>query len=131
MKLRAQIIQDVGDWQRDRIRLALREERFDGDRYLLSDGSWTDPPVQRYEIPAVAEGLEIGLALPAGSLEAIDEAIGLFRGTAMTHAATEASVLRESLDVERARVDRALERRAEWILLDENGIRKMSGGGLE
>lgn len=121
MKLRAQIIQDVGDWQRDRIRLALREERFDGDRYLLSDGTWTDPPVERHEIPAVPEGREIGLALPAGSLEAIVEAIGLFRGTAMTHAATEASVLREALDVERARVDRTLERNPGVVFVDPSG----------
>lgn len=79
-------------------------------RYLMSDGNWLE----------VDEGAAIayaevdwakplpGIALPAGAVEPLAQAIAEFEGRA-SHGATEAAVLRESLTVERGRVDRMLD----------------------
>lgn len=111
MKIQAQVIQDVGDWQRDRIRLALREERYDGERYLLSDGTWSEES-GRGEIAKVPDGLEIGLPLPEAALEEIVQAIERHKG-ATVHGPTAEKLLRETLEIERGRVDRLIDRALE------------------
>lgn len=123
----ARIIEEMADFQRDRIRLAIADELPDGTRRLLfSNGLWSEP-VKPWEIVPTAHGVEVGITLPVATLEPIVQAIEEFRGAA-THGPTAEKILRESLEVERRRVDAALERRPEWILLDGNGIRKMGGG---
>lgn len=134
MTVRAQIIQEYRDFARDRVRLLMREENIvRGFRYLLSDGTWTEwmDPEQ-----AAGEKLEgIGIDLPRHALEAIGTALEEFAGVA-THGPTAEKLLRETLEIERGRVDRsldmldrAMERRPEWVVMDADGIRKMGGGG--
>lgn len=67
---------------------------------LLSDGTWGQG------VDGATLDTE-GLRLPSEAIEAIARAIEEFQGHA-SHADTEARVLRESLEVERARVDRVL-----------------------
>lgn len=126
MTVRAQVIQEMTDFQRDRVRLAMREENLRGYRYLLADGTWSEwiDPEERL----AGEPLpEMGISIPRESLEAIATAIDEFQGAA-THGPTAEKILREALDVERRRVDEALERRPEWVVMDGDGIRKMGGG---
>jgi hypothetical protein len=94
----ARIIVGYDSFARSVVRLAV----LDADRnaYLMPDGSWQ----------TVAEGeliQDMGVLLPAGSIEAIAVAIAEYQGHT-SHADTEARVLREWLAVERARVDKAL-----------------------
>lgn len=80
------------------VTLLVRDQRA----YLMQDGSWQQVP----------EGKSIegaGIELPRGSIEAIAIAIQEWQGHT-SHADTEARVLREWLAVERARVERALDR---------------------
>ena len=81
----------------------LAVQRRNGSRveYLRSDGNWQ----------SIADGTlrddDYGLRIPAEAIEAIAVAIQEFQGHT-SHADTEASVLREWLTVERARVDAVL-----------------------
>lgn len=119
MTIRAQFIQEMTDFQRDRVRLAMREESYRGYRYLLADGTWSEWADPENRAGEKLE-LEIGISLPSASLEALATALDEFRGTA-THAPTAERILRESLDVERRRVDAALERGQEIVYVDPTG----------
>lgn len=68
--------------------------------YLNEKGVWV-------EIPEAHEAKDAGILLPAASIEAIAVAIQQYQGH-VSHADTEARVLREWLSVERGRVDRVL-----------------------
>ncbi len=78
--------------------------RHDG-AYLRADGSWQTVE----EGTALDDGF--GLVIPIATVEAIAVAIAEFQGHS-SHADTEARVLRESLTIERERVDRILAERA-------------------
>ena len=81
--------------------------RYDGLReYLSSDGQ------SLITVPPGDGGTEIGrigMKLPIEAIEPIAQAIEKYQGHA-SHADTEARVLREWLEVERGRVDRAFDR---------------------
>jgi hypothetical protein len=98
----AVVLRDGDGWSRDVVRLGVREKRGTTAAFLMPDGTWH----------TAGEGEtagQHGLLLPTGSIEAIAEAIQEWQGHT-SHADTEARVLREWLAVERARVDRSLER---------------------
>jgi hypothetical protein len=97
------IVDSIEMWVNRTVRLMLR--RRDGTRveYLRSDGLWQS--VEEGSAP----GVEVGIELPRASIEAIAVAVQEWQGHT-SHADTEARVLREALDIERARVDRALAR---------------------
>lgn len=84
---------------RNIVTLAVRDN--DQGAYLMHDGNWLTVP------EGVAAGSEMGLLLPAASIEAIATAIAEYQGHT-SHADTEARVLREWLAAERARVDQVL-----------------------
>lgn len=92
----ARIIEGPHLFVRNLVTLVVR----DGDRFLKSDGTW-----EYAEEGAVPEG--IGVAFPPGAVEAIAVAIQEWQGH-VSHADTEAKVLREWLAVERDRVERIM-----------------------
>lgn len=92
----------IEDFSRRHARLLVGEERFDGGMRMLSqNGEWIDVD------PGVTTPEEAGIWLPFEAIDAIYDAIKREKGLT-TDAATEAKVLRESLEVERGRVDRIL-----------------------
>lgn len=84
------------------IRLVLVEDRMGNRSYLGEDNLW-------HEVVegAVAYPVKSGIVLPAGSVEAIAEAVDQHLGKA-AHSNTEVRVLREWLAVEQRRVERVL-----------------------
>jgi len=96
----ARVFDGSNGWVTETVRLLIRDP--DG-QVLMADGSW----VRYAEGEVVADGA--GVVLPRASVEAIAVAIAEWQGH-MSHADTEARVLREWLAVERGRVDRALGR---------------------
>lgn len=97
----ARVVQGPDLFARNRVTLLIR----DGDQraFLMGDGTWVSVAED------VAAPADMGLILPAGSIEAIALAVAEYQGHT-SHADTEARVLREWLAVERARVDGALSR---------------------
>lgn len=84
-----------------RARIGIKRQMFDGtQQYLTATLEWA-PLVE-------GGGADGGFALEYRAIEAIGEAIALWKGTARPDGPTEASVLREWLEVERRRVDRTL-----------------------
>lgn len=103
---------DEPTFAQDRVRLIIRDRDWGEIRYLASDGTWstaTATPLSfNVDDPPAGQPIPMGIDLPREAVEAIAEACEIFLGHA-SHGATEAKVLREALDVERARVDRMLE----------------------
>lgn len=93
----ARIIEDANDWQRNTVRLMVRDG---SDGFLMADGTW-----HRFEDGTLTDGA--GLVLPSAVIEAIAVAIQEWQGHT-SHADTEARILREWLAVEQRRVDRIL-----------------------
>lgn len=106
-RIQAAVIRDAGSFVRDEVRLLLLEDLVTRHRFLCSDGIWRE--AEPGERPAMPEDVHVGIALPAAAVAEITAAIEEFQGTG-THAATAERILREALDVERARVDRVLAR---------------------
>jgi hypothetical protein len=106
-RIQAAIIRDGAGFVRDEVRLLLLEDLVTRHRFLCSDGIWRE--AEAGARPSMPEDVEIGIGIPSAAVEEIAAAIYEFHGTA-THGATEAKVLREALDVERARVDAVLAR---------------------
>ena len=75
------------------------------NRVLMSDGTWREISDGAYSDD------DAGIMLPFEALDAIEEAIAVYRGNS-SHAATESKVLREWLNTEKDRVDLFLARRA-------------------
>jgi hypothetical protein len=100
MKYAARIIEGPDLFARNVVRLAIRDEARNA--FLMPDGTWQTVPEGEY----IAD---MGVVLPAGAVEAIAVAVAEYQGHT-SHADTEARVLREALTVERARVDRMLDR---------------------
>lgn len=101
--MRAHLFADHQDFARRTVRLILVRQRGDGrDDVWMGGDEWR----------TIEEGTVTpeppGVLLPVDAVDALREAIDHYEGKA-GHAATEARVLREWLDVERARVDKALE----------------------
>jgi hypothetical protein len=107
---RVRLFEGNDDFAMRRVRLYV-DESFPGfQRVMLNDGTWHERSGAETTtvLPAgVAERAH--LFLPVQALEPLGEELERFlRGA--THAATEAAVLREWLDVERGRVDDMLAR---------------------
>jgi hypothetical protein len=85
---------------RDQVTVAIRDDRL--GEYLMRDGSWQ-------VLPEGESSEDIGILIPAGAIEALAVAVAEYQGHT-SHADTEARVLREWLAVERARVEKALDR---------------------
>lgn len=115
-RIRAQFIQEYRDFARDTVRLALREETFDRYRYLLADGTWSEWS----EAGSLPPDVGIGIELPRAAVQEIASAIEEFQGAA-AHAPTVEKILRESLEVERARVDRVLQQNPDVLIADPSG----------
>lgn len=94
--IRARVHCGPNEWARNQVRILVQDE----GRYILQDGRWLTLP----EGQAIPE--DVGILLPARALDAIRAAILEHMGEA-SDAPTEVRVLREALEVERTRVDRA------------------------
>lgn len=106
-KYRAFLYREPHDWVGGLVRLVLVKEDFNHRRSYLT-GAAPDGVTHWRDVPEDGTApTEVGLTLPAGSIEAIATAVQEFQGHT-SHADTEAKVLREWLAVERARVDNAL-----------------------
>lgn len=86
-------------------RLYIIEDRYPyaPNRMLMGDGTWTEVP----------DGVDLsgsGVIIPDDAIQPVAEALARHLGDTFPSAA-EVRVLRESLDLERARVDRVLEAR--------------------
>lgn len=100
--MKAYFYQDpLSDPLQQTIRLVLIEDRWGNKSYLGEDNLW-HTIVEGAEYPVKA-----GIVLPAGSVEAIAEAVDRHLGKA-AHSNTEVRVLREWLAVEQGRVERVL-----------------------
>lgn len=90
------------EWEMDRARLLVGQERGSDMDLLMQDGTWMTVP-QGTSTP------EAGLVIPKGAVGAVLDALRAYVGE-RTPTEGEVRVLREALDVERARVDRMLPR---------------------
>ena len=98
MTIKAHIIEDMEGWARGNVRLAIMRD----GTIIMKDGTWGQ----------VSEGATLqdaGIVLPRDTIEAVVQAITEWQGH-VSHADTEARVLREWLASEKKRVDDLLER---------------------
>jgi|GEM_PF-4927470 hypothetical protein len=97
---RALVLRTWENFTRNTVRLLVQDAT---GATLQADGTWLEGVLQ----PGVTPTTETGIVLPLEVVEAIAAAIADFQGHT-SHADTEARVLREALEVERARVDAVL-----------------------
>lgn len=101
---RARLFDDPHGWMRGTVRLHLfRPASQNHYEVLLEDGTWLEVE------EAVAPPDNAGILLPREAIEQVVVAINEWQGH-VSHADTEARVLREWLGVEQRRVDEALKR---------------------